>query len=177
MAAAAREAGAEIRTDVAVERIIVRDGRVTGVVANGQEIACGTVLSGVDPKTTFLSTDRPGRAGARVHRRRCATIGRRAPLRRSTSRSRRCRRSGVSTDTTMLAGTDSHRAGSRLPRAGVRLREVRRRVDALRGSTSRSRRSSTRNWRRRARTLHRSTRITHRSRLDWRTRRWQRTCS
>jgi phytoene dehydrogenase-like protein len=55
MAAAAREAGAEIRTDVAVERILVNDGRVTGVVANGQEIACGIVLSGVDPKTTFLS--------------------------------------------------------------------------------------------------------------------------
>ena len=55
MAAAAREAGAEIRTDVAVERIMVSDGRVTGVVAHGQEIACGIVLSGVDPKTTFLS--------------------------------------------------------------------------------------------------------------------------
>ncbi len=55
MAAAARAAGAEIRTGVAVERILVSDGRVTGVVANGQTMTCGTVLSGLDPKTTFLS--------------------------------------------------------------------------------------------------------------------------
>ena len=55
IAAAAREAGAEIRTNVSVERIITKDERVTGVVANGQVIACATVLSGVDPKTTFLS--------------------------------------------------------------------------------------------------------------------------
>jgi len=55
IALAAREAGAEIRTGVAVERILVKDSRVGGVVANGQEIACGTVVSGLDPKTTFLS--------------------------------------------------------------------------------------------------------------------------
>ena len=55
IAKAAREAGAEIRTGQAVQRILVDDGRVTGVVANGQEILCGTVVSGLDPKTTFLS--------------------------------------------------------------------------------------------------------------------------
>jgi phytoene dehydrogenase-like protein len=55
MAAAAREAGAEIRTDAAVERILVADDRVTGVVVNGHEITCATVFSGLDPKTTFLS--------------------------------------------------------------------------------------------------------------------------
>jgi phytoene dehydrogenase-like protein len=55
MAAAAREAGAEIRTGTGVERIIVRDERVVGVVARGEEIRCETVVSGLDPKSTFLS--------------------------------------------------------------------------------------------------------------------------
>jgi len=55
MADAATSAGAEIRTGVRVERILVREERVTGVVADGKEIASTVVLSGVDPKTTFLS--------------------------------------------------------------------------------------------------------------------------
>jgi phytoene dehydrogenase-like protein len=55
MAAAAVGAGAEIRTDAAVERIVVRDDRVTGVVLGGQEISAGTVVSAVDPRTTFLT--------------------------------------------------------------------------------------------------------------------------
>jgi phytoene dehydrogenase-like protein len=59
MAAAARAAGAEIRTGVRVERIVVSDDRVTGVVAQGQELECGTVLSGLDPKTTFLELVEP----------------------------------------------------------------------------------------------------------------------
>jgi phytoene dehydrogenase-like protein len=54
MAAAANAAGAEIRTGARVERIVVRDERVAGVVVNGTEIAATTVLSCVDPKTTFL---------------------------------------------------------------------------------------------------------------------------
>jgi phytoene dehydrogenase-like protein len=54
MARAATAAGAEIRTGVAVERILTRDDRVVGVVAGGNEIAATTVLSGVDPKTTML---------------------------------------------------------------------------------------------------------------------------
>jgi len=54
MAAAAIAAGAEIRTGARVERIIVRDERVAGVLVGGQEIAATTVLSSVDPKTTFL---------------------------------------------------------------------------------------------------------------------------
>ena len=55
MAEAAREAGAEIRTGAGVQRIVVRDGRVIGVVLDdGSEIATGTVVSGVDPKRTFL---------------------------------------------------------------------------------------------------------------------------
>ena len=54
MAAAARAAGAVIRTGATVERIVVNGERVTAVVAGGHELACGTVLSGLDPKTTFL---------------------------------------------------------------------------------------------------------------------------
>jgi phytoene dehydrogenase-like protein len=54
MAAAATNAGAEIRTGVRVERIVVRDERVTGVFAGGEEIPAATVLSCADPKTTML---------------------------------------------------------------------------------------------------------------------------
>jgi phytoene dehydrogenase-like protein len=55
LADAARGFGAEIRTGAAVERIVTRDGRVTGVVlAGGEEIAADAVASGVDPHRTFL---------------------------------------------------------------------------------------------------------------------------
>ena len=54
LASAATAAGAEIRTGARVERIIVRNERVAGVLVGGQEIAATTVLSGADPKTTFL---------------------------------------------------------------------------------------------------------------------------
>ena len=54
MAAAAVAAGAEIRTSAHVERIIVRDERAAGVVVSGHELPATTVLSCVDPKTTFL---------------------------------------------------------------------------------------------------------------------------
>ena len=54
MAAAARAAGADIRTGTRVERIVVKDERISGVVANGREIAADAVVSAVDPKTTFL---------------------------------------------------------------------------------------------------------------------------
>jgi len=60
MADAARSAGAEIRTNVTVERILVRDDRVIGVMADGKEIPSAAVLSGVDPRTTFLSLVDPG---------------------------------------------------------------------------------------------------------------------
>jgi phytoene dehydrogenase-like protein len=55
MAEAAREAGAEIRTGADVQRILVKDGAVTGVVlADGTEIPAATVVSGADPRRTFL---------------------------------------------------------------------------------------------------------------------------
>ncbi len=44
------EKGGEIRTLADVDRILVRDGRVTGVaLASGEEIACGSVLASVAP--------------------------------------------------------------------------------------------------------------------------------
>jgi phytoene dehydrogenase-like protein len=54
MAIAAHGAGAEIRRGTTVERIIVRDDHVVGVVADGTEIPATVVVSAVDPKTTFL---------------------------------------------------------------------------------------------------------------------------
>jgi phytoene dehydrogenase-like protein len=55
MADSAREAGAEIRTGSPVERIMIEDGRATGVLlANGQQLRAKRVLSNADPKTTFL---------------------------------------------------------------------------------------------------------------------------
>ena len=55
IAGAAREAGAEVRTEAAVERILVRGRRAHGVVLNnGDEIAADVVASSVDPRLTFL---------------------------------------------------------------------------------------------------------------------------
>jgi phytoene dehydrogenase-like protein len=54
LAAAATGAGAEIRTSSLVERIVVTDGRVSGIVLDGREMAATTIVSAVDPKTTFL---------------------------------------------------------------------------------------------------------------------------
>ena len=55
MAAAAKQAGAEIRTNAAVEEIRVKDGTATGVVLkSGEEIAAKAVVSNADPKRTLL---------------------------------------------------------------------------------------------------------------------------
>ncbi len=55
MAAAAREAGAEIRTSADVKEVRVRDGAVTGVVlAGGEELAAKAVISNADPRRTLL---------------------------------------------------------------------------------------------------------------------------
>jgi phytoene dehydrogenase-like protein len=52
---AAKQAGAEIRTNTRVQQIRTKDGSVTGVVlADGEEIATEAVVSGVDPKRTFF---------------------------------------------------------------------------------------------------------------------------
>lgn len=55
LADSARSRGAGIRTEARVERILVKDGRATGVVLeSGEEISAKIVVSGADPKRTFL---------------------------------------------------------------------------------------------------------------------------
>ena len=55
LAAAARKAGAELRTGSPVARVDVRGGRARGVVLeDGTEIPARVVLSNADPKRTFL---------------------------------------------------------------------------------------------------------------------------
>jgi phytoene dehydrogenase-like protein len=55
IADAARAHGAEIRTRAPVARISIENGRATGVVLpSGEEIHSKIVVSGVDPKRTFL---------------------------------------------------------------------------------------------------------------------------
>jgi phytoene dehydrogenase-like protein len=52
--AAAREAGVDIRTQAAVERIVVKNGRAAGVaLKSGEEISATVVSSSVDPHLTF----------------------------------------------------------------------------------------------------------------------------
>jgi phytoene dehydrogenase-like protein len=55
IADAARHFGAEIRTQVSVDQVTIKNGRTTGVVlATGEEIHAKVVVSSVDPKRTFL---------------------------------------------------------------------------------------------------------------------------
>jgi len=54
IAAAAREAGVEIRTKAGVAKIIVKNGRACGVaLQSGEELAASVVSSSVDPHLTF----------------------------------------------------------------------------------------------------------------------------
>jgi len=54
IAAAAREAGVEIRTKAPVGRIVVKEGRAVGVVLqSGEEITANVISSSVDPHLTF----------------------------------------------------------------------------------------------------------------------------
>jgi phytoene dehydrogenase-like protein len=55
MAAAAKQAGAEIRTGAEIAEIRVKDGVATGVVlASGEEISARAVVSNADPKRTLM---------------------------------------------------------------------------------------------------------------------------
>jgi len=54
IAAAARELGVEIRTQAAVDKILVKNGRAAGVaLKSGEEISASVVSSSVDPHLTF----------------------------------------------------------------------------------------------------------------------------
>jgi phytoene dehydrogenase-like protein len=55
IAGAARDAGAEIRTQAPVARVVVENGRAKGIVLeNGDEIRANVVSSSVDPRLTFM---------------------------------------------------------------------------------------------------------------------------
>jgi phytoene dehydrogenase-like protein len=55
IAGAAKEAGAEVRTEAGVAAIRTKNGRATGVaLESGEEIEAGVVVSSVDPHRTFL---------------------------------------------------------------------------------------------------------------------------
>jgi len=55
LAESAKQAGVEIRTDANVQRILVKDGAVTGLVLKGgEEITVEAIVSGLDPKRTFF---------------------------------------------------------------------------------------------------------------------------
>ncbi len=70
LAAAARAHGAEFRTGAEVERILVREGAVTGVrLVGGEEIAARCVVSGVDPRRTFFGLVGAPRLGPEFNRR------------------------------------------------------------------------------------------------------------
>ncbi|HWP56571.1 MAG TPA: NAD(P)/FAD-dependent oxidoreductase [Candidatus Acidoferrales bacterium] len=60
IAGAAKKNGAEIRLAAEVERVLVKNGRACGVVLKGgEEIQSRIVVSGVDPKRTFLQLLEP----------------------------------------------------------------------------------------------------------------------
>jgi phytoene dehydrogenase-like protein len=55
IASSARAAGAEVRTESPVARVLVKEGRAVGVVlVNGDEIFAPLVVSNADAKTTYL---------------------------------------------------------------------------------------------------------------------------
>ena len=55
IADAAREAGAEIRTEAPIAKIILKNGQAKGVaLANGDEIYADVISSSVDPRLTFM---------------------------------------------------------------------------------------------------------------------------
>lgn len=61
LATAAQQHGAQIRTEAEVGQILVRDGRVGGVMlSTGEEISARIVVSNADPKHTFFHLMPPG---------------------------------------------------------------------------------------------------------------------
>ena len=69
LADAARAHGAEIRTGAEVARILVEDGSATGVLlADGQKIPAGCVVSGADPHRTFFELVGAPRLGPEFNR-------------------------------------------------------------------------------------------------------------
>ncbi len=70
LANAARANGAEIHTGAQVARIVVNDGRATGVaLANGDVVSAGVVVSNADPRRTFFELVGPTNLEIRFARR------------------------------------------------------------------------------------------------------------
>jgi len=66
LASAARSFGAVVRTKAEVQRILVENGRATGVaLASGEEVRARVVASNADPKRTFLKLVEPGQMEGR----------------------------------------------------------------------------------------------------------------
>src|SRR6185369_1071091 len=60
IAGAAREAGAEIRSDAPAAKIIIENGQAKGVLLeNGDDIRASVVSSSVDPRLTFMKLAGP----------------------------------------------------------------------------------------------------------------------
>lgn len=60
LASVAQQAGAQIRTNAEVVRVLVKDGATAGIVlASGEEIEAKAIISGTDPKRTFLKLPEP----------------------------------------------------------------------------------------------------------------------
>jgi phytoene dehydrogenase-like protein len=61
IASAARSLGVEIRLNAPVQRILMKNGRASGVLMqNGDELEAKYVVSSLDPKRTFLDLVEPG---------------------------------------------------------------------------------------------------------------------
>ncbi len=66
-ARAAQNFGAEVRTESPVQKILVENGRATGVVLeNGDELEGKIVISNCDPHRTFVKFGGRGTLGARI---------------------------------------------------------------------------------------------------------------
>ena len=64
LVSACRQHGGEVRTGVSIDRILVEDGAARGVVlAGGEEVRAHRVVSGADPRTTFLDLLDPSELG------------------------------------------------------------------------------------------------------------------
>ena len=156
LAAAARERGAEIRSEAEVARILVADGAATGVaLASGDEYRAPIVASNADAHVTFRSCSSPRTLPRRLRWRRCERIGyESASLKINVALSElpNFRACPGTAPGPQHRGTDPHLPRPGLHRARLRRRQVRPAVDATRCWSARCRRRSIRAWRRRAST-------------------------
>ncbi|MEN8374569.1 MAG: NAD(P)/FAD-dependent oxidoreductase [Gemmatimonadota bacterium] len=68
LVAACTEAGAEVRTGAAVERIVVEGGRAVGALVDRAEIRAARIVSSLDPRRTFFDLMEPSEMGTEFAR-------------------------------------------------------------------------------------------------------------